>query len=102
MQQPCPTGLHALGHLILMGRGFAYAYKAGQRPYGQPAGGFRDSSPRPQTVGSSRNIQRMQPIAPSVPEPEVSKCSSLTRDGAPCKGRPVGGGDLCVFHLPKE
>jgi len=41
-------------------------------------------------------------MAPSVPEPEVSKCSSLTRDGAPCKGRPVGDGDLCVFHLPKE
>ena len=81
-----------------MGRGFAYAHKAGQRPYGQPADGFRDSSPQPQTVGYGRNIERVQRIAQSVPVPEASKCSSLTRDGAPCKGRPVGDGDLCVFH----
>ena len=85
-----------------MGRGFAYAHKAGQRPYGQPADGFRDASPRPQTVGPSRNIQRVQRIDFAPVVPEVIKCSSLTRDGAPCKGRPVTGSDLCVFHTPKE
>ena len=85
-----------------MGRGFAYAHKAGQRPYGQPADGYRAASPRPQTVGPSRNVQRVQRIATSVPAPEVIMCSSLTRDGAPCKGRPVTGSDLCVFHTPKE
>jgi hypothetical protein len=85
-----------------MGRGFAYAHKAGQRPYGQPADGYRDASPRPQTVGPSRNVQRVQRIATSVPAPEVIMCSSLTRDGAPCKGRPVTGSDLCVFHTSKE
>ena len=81
-----------------MGRGFAYAHKAGQRPYGQPADSFRDVSPRPQTVGPSRNIQRVQRINPAPDVPEVSKCSALTRSGAPCKGRPVTGSDLCVFH----
>jgi hypothetical protein len=85
-----------------MGRGFAYAHKAGQRPYGQPADGYRDASPRPQTVGSSRNVQRVQRIATSVPAPEVIMCSALTRSGAPCKGRPVTGSDLCVFHTEKE
>jgi len=85
-----------------MGRGFAYAHKAGQRPYGQPADGYRDASPRPQTVGPSRNVQRVQRIATSVSAPEVIMCSSLTRDGAPCKGRPVTGSDLCVFHTSKE
>ena len=85
-----------------MGRGFAYAHKAGHRPDGQPADGYRDASPRPQTVGPSRNVQRVQRIATSVPAPEVIMCSSLTRDGAPCKGRPVTGSDLCVFHTPKE
>ena len=85
-----------------MGRGFAYAHKAGQRPYGQPADGYRDASPRPQTVGPSRNVQRVQRIATSVSAPEVIMCSSLTRDGAPCKGRPVTGSELCVFHTSKE
>ena len=103
MQQPRTPGVHALGYLILMGRGFANAYKAGSRPYGRPAGdNFRDSTPRPQTVGFSRNVQQVNPISSEPVVPESVKCSSLTRDGAPCKGRPVGDGDLCVFHLPKE
>jgi len=80
-----------------MGRGFAYAHKVGTRPYGEPSGDhYRESTPRPQTVGPSRNVQRVNPV--SEPVPEVSKCSALTRSGAPCKGRPVAGSDLCVFH----
>jgi len=99
VQQPRTSGLHALGYLILMGRGFAYAYKAGSRPYGQPAGDkFRDSTPRPQTVGFSRNVQRVNPISSEPVVPEVVKCGSLTRAGVPCKGRPVAGSELCVFH----
>ena len=99
MQQPCTAGLHALGYLILMGRGFAYAHKVGSRPYGQPAGDhYRESTPRPQTVGPSRNVQQVDPIGGEPVVPESVRCSSLTRDGAPCKGRPVGDGDLCVFH----
>ena len=40
-----------------MGRASANAYKSGSRPYGQPAisTAFRDSTPRPQGVGPSRN-----------------------------------------------
>ena len=103
MQQPRTSGVHALGYLILMGRGFAYAHKVGSRPYGQPAGDhFRDSTPRPQTVGFSRNVQQVNPIGGEPVVPESVKCSSLTRSGAPCKGRPVTGSDLCVFHTPKE
>jgi hypothetical protein len=85
-----------------MGRGFADAHKVGSRPYGQPAGdNFRDSTPRPQAVGFSRNVQRINPMRSESVVPEVVKCSSLTRDGAPCKGRPVTGSDLCVFHTSK-
>ena len=38
-----------------------YTYKKGVRPAGQPKAGtnFRDASPRPQTVGPSRNIHRV-------------------------------------------
>jgi hypothetical protein len=86
-----------------MGREFAYAYKSGARAYGEPSGdNFRDSSPRPQTVGVSRNIARVNPMSSGPVVPEPVKCSSLTRDGAPCKGRPVTGSELCVFHQPKE
>ena len=85
-----------------MGRGFADAHKVGSRPYGQPAGdNFRDSTPRPQAVGFSRNVQRVNPMRSESVVPEVVKCSSLTRDGAPCEGRPVTGSDLCVFHTSK-
>jgi len=82
-----------------MGRGFAYAHKAGQRPYGQPAGDkFRDSTPRPQTVGYSRNVQRVNPVGGAPVVSESVKCSALTRSGDPCKGHPPAGSDLCVFH----
>jgi len=82
-----------------MGRGFADAYKTGQRPYGQPTGdNYQESSPRPQSVGQNRNVARVDPIYPEKPVPEVSKCLSLTRSGAPCKGRPAAGSDHCNFH----
>jgi hypothetical protein len=85
-----------------MGRNFAYAHKSGSRPYGQPGDdrNFRDSTPRPQTVGTSRNVTRVNPTSVFEPikVPEVYKCSALTRSGNPCKGRPVAGGDLCAAH----
>jgi len=84
-----------------MGRGIAYAYKSGSRPYGQPGGdkNFRDASPRPEAVGKGRNVARLPEMKKQAPIlEEASKCSALTRSGDPCKGRPVMGGDLCVFH----
>ena len=38
-----------------------YTYKKGVRPAGEPSANtnFRDASPRPQTVGPSRNIHRV-------------------------------------------
>ena len=86
----------------LMGRGFANAYKAGSRPYGQPTSGksFRESTPRPESVGSKRNVHQVAPtpVAKGESSPEATKCSSLTRSGEPCKGRPASGSDLCNFH----
>mgnify|MGYP003116239576 CR=1 FL=1 len=85
-----------------MGRSSANAYKTGARPYGQPSASksFRDSSPRPQGVGPSRNVQRIPSMntATVEPSPETPRCSSLTRKGDPCKGRPPAGSDLCNFH----
>ena len=85
-----------------MGRASANAYKSGSRPYGQPAisTAFRDSTPRPQGVGPSRNVHQVANINAVSPEvsPEVSKCKSLTRSGEACKGRPPAGSDLCNFH----
>ena len=67
-----------------MGYENQYAYKKGARPAGEPAAGtnFRDGSPRPQTVGTSRRIHRVadtsaRPVAPveapteKVIEPET-------------------------------
>jgi len=82
-----------------MGRGFADAYKVGVRPYGQPSGDhYRESTPRPQTVGPSRNVHQIAPIADPNLVPAAPKCSALTRSGDPCKGHPPAGSDLCVFH----
>ena len=85
-----------------MGRSFANAYKSGSRPAGQPGSNksFRDSTPRPQGVGPSRNVHQVAPTSVEVvkPYPETPKCSSITRSGAPCKGRPASGSDLCNFH----
>ena len=38
-----------------------HAYKKNARPAGEPAAGrnFRDASPRPEAVGTSRRIQRV-------------------------------------------
>ena len=33
-----------------------------------------------------------------TPPTQDNSCSSLTRDGADCKARPVRGTDLCVGH----
>ena len=83
-----------------MGRGYAYAHKAGSKPYGQPKENFRESTPRPQSVGRSRNVQQVADtsVMQAEPNPSVSKCKSLTRSGEACKGRPPVGSDLCNFH----
>ena len=64
-----------------MGYERQYAYKKGASPYGEPSAGtnFRDASPRPQTVGTSRNIHRVadttvRPVAPvKTPTKKVTK-----------------------------
>ena len=86
-----------------MGRAFAYAYKTGQRPYGQPAGeNFRDSTPRPTGISQSRNVHQVNSVDSTPAVPTDTLCVSLTRSGMPCKGHPVAGTDSCIFHTPKE
>ncbi len=81
-----------------MGREYAYAYKSGSRPYGQPKENFVESTPRPEGVGLKRNVRQVMDTSVIQSSPEVSKCSALTRSGDPCKGRPPAGSDLCNFH----
>ncbi len=87
-----------------MGRGYAYAHKAGSRPYGQPKENFRESTPRPEGVGPSRNVRQVMDtsVMEAEPTPTVSTCKSLTRSGEACKGRPPAGSDLCTFHTNRE
>ena len=49
-----------------MARGFAYAYKKGQRPADEPAGNFKTLNPEGHSAGSSRRIHRGNPIPPHV------------------------------------
>ena len=82
-----------------MARGFAYAYKKGQRPADEPAGNFKTLNPESHSAGSSRRIHRVNPIPPhAAPVATPSVCVATTKAGDPCKGRPVGDTDSCVFH----
>jgi len=50
-----------------MARGFAYAYKKGQRPAGEPAGNHKTLHPEGHVVGQDRRIHRVNPIPPHEP-----------------------------------
>jgi hypothetical protein len=82
-----------------MARGFAYAYKQGQRPADEPAGNYKTLNPESHSAGSSKRIHRVNPIPPhkpSVAAPPV--CTATTKSGAACRAKPVSGTDCCVFH----
>jgi len=59
-----------------MARGFAYAYKKGQRPANEPAGNFKTLNPEGHSAGSSRRIHRVNPIPQH--EPPVAAPSKET------------------------
>ena len=44
-----------------MARGFAYAYKKGQRPANEPAGNHKTLKPEGHAVGPDRRIHRVNP-----------------------------------------
>ncbi len=44
-----------------MARGFAYAYKQGQRPANEPAGNYKTLKPEHHAVGRDRRIHRVNP-----------------------------------------
>jgi hypothetical protein len=81
-----------------MGRAPAAAYSNRMRPYGQPASNFRESTPRPQTVGADRRVHQVMDTSTHVAEPQPSVCAALKKNGEPCKGRPKVGSEYCVFH----
>ena len=86
-----------------MARGFAYAYKQGQRPAGEPAGNYKTLNPASPPSGQGSRIQRVNPTPTHEPPgaaPSVT-CVATTKSGDPCKGRPVGDTDSCVFHTTK-
>lgn len=76
----------------------AIAYKQDMRPYGQPAENFRDATPRPQAVGSNRNVHRVADTSVQGPTYNSNICSSVKKNGEPCKGHKVGDSEFCSFH----
>ena len=44
-----------------MARGFAYAYKQGQRPANEPAGNYKALVPEGHAHGRSRSVHRVNP-----------------------------------------
>jgi len=82
-----------------MARGFAYAYKQGQRPAEEPAGNYKTLKPEGHPVRSDRRIHRVNPTPThAAPVATPSMCVATTKAGNPCKGRPAGGTDRCGFH----
>ena len=82
-----------------MARGFAYAYRQGQRPANEPAGNYKTLTPEGHAHGRSRSVHRVNPTPThAAPVATPSACSATTKGGAPCKARPVADTDLCVFH----
>lgn len=78
-----------------MGRELAIGYGANVRPAGQPRDGIQADVKVPDFM-AGRNVQRMQPVVTAVDEP--TQCSETKKDGNPCKGRPLSGMTVCVFH----
>jgi len=82
-----------------MARGFAYAYKQGQRPANKPAGNYKTLKPEGHPVRSDRRIHSVNPTPThAAPVATPSVCVATTKAGDPCKGRPVGNTNSCVFH----
>ena len=69
-----------------MSRTNAIAYKQDMRPYGQPAENFRDATPRPQAVGSNRNVHRVADTSVQGPTYNSNICSSVKKMENHAKG----------------
>lgn len=78
-----------------MGRELAIGYGKNVRPSGQAREDVSADVQVPSYVGV-RNVQAMQPVFTAVDEPTA--CSATKKNGDPCKGRPLEGSSLCVFH----
>ena len=79
-----------------MGRELAIGYGKNVRPAGQPHDGIEADIKVPD-FAAGRNIQPMQPVFTAAAT-ESSSCSATKKNGDPCKGRPLEGDSVCVFH----
>jgi hypothetical protein len=78
-----------------MGRELAVGYGKNVRPYGSPRDGI-EADVKVSNYVAGRNVQEMQAVFTAVDEPQ--SCSATKKNGDPCKGRPLEGSSLCVFH----
>lgn len=78
-----------------MGRELAIGYGNNVRPAGQPNDGIAADVKVPSYM-AGRNVQAMQPVFTAVDKPTT--CSVAKKNGDPCKGRPLEGSSVCVFH----
>lgn len=78
-----------------MGRELAIGYGTNVRPAGQPNDDIAADVKVPSYM-AGRNVQPMAAVFTGVEEP--TGCSAKKKNGDPCKGRPLEGSSLCVFH----
>lgn len=78
-----------------MGRELAIGYGTNVRPAGQPHDGISADVKVPSYM-AGRNVQPMEPVFTGVEEPKI--CSVTKKNGDACKGRPLEGSSVCVFH----
>ena len=65
-----------------MARGFAYAYKKGQRPAGEPAVNYKTLTPESHAVGQGRKIERAKTVIvhdPPVAAPAVKAPKAVSK-----------------------
>ena len=79
-----------------MGRELAIGYGTNVRPAGQPNDGIAADVKVPQFM-AGRNVQPMAAVFTGE-DKTPSVCSAVKKNGDPCKGRPLEGSSLCVFH----
>lgn len=72
------------------------SYSKGARLYGDPGDGSKEVVSRVDRPSGNRNVQAIEPMTQIIET--LVGCSSTTKSGDPCKGRPVGDTDRCVFH----
>lgn len=77
-----------------MGRQLAVGYGRNAVPLGTHHPGT-EADEHVLQYTNGRNVQQ---VVSCAPEPQSERCSATKKDGEACKGRPVEGATVCVFH----